>query len=192
MNAEADQQDLLSDLSDLDLMRHLLADMHDGLDGKITRLRHLADLSGAMGKRGTMIFGGPAAYLAWVEARDCYVHGNFVATVLLCQGMVEQLLAAYLHAGLLVDEIPERIQFRETLRLCRERDVISDVDVKDLEKLMGLRNPLSHFRHVDDASNLDRRSLNGGADPDVLIRRDADFAISLAARVLAKPAFRLG
>ena len=42
------------------------------------------------------------------------------------------------------------------------------------------------------ASNLERRSLNGGADPDVLIRRDADFAISIAARVLAKPAFRLG
>lgn len=97
MNAEGDQQDLLSDLSDLDLMRHLLADMHDGLDGKITRLRRLADLSGAMGKRGTMIFGGPAAYLAWVEARESYVHGNFVATVLLCQGMVEQLLAAYLN-----------------------------------------------------------------------------------------------
>ena len=48
MNVEADQQDLLSDLSDLDLMRHLLADMHDGLDGKITRLRNLADLSGAL------------------------------------------------------------------------------------------------------------------------------------------------
>ena len=192
MNGEGDQQDLLSDLSDLDLMRHLLADLHDGLDGKITRLRHLADLSGAMGKRGTMIFGGPAAYLAWLEARDCYVHGNFVATVLHCQGMVEQLLAAYLHAGLLVDKIPERIQFRETLRLCREQDVVSDNDVKDLERLMSLRNPLSHFRRVDDVSNLGRRSLDGGAHPDVLIRRDADFAISLAARVLAKPAFRLG
>lgn len=192
MNTEADQPDLMSDLSDLDLMRHLLADIHDGLDGKITRLRYLADLSGAMGKRGTMIFGGPAAHLAWVEARDCFVHGNFVATVLLCQGMVEQLLAAYLHAGLLMDEIPERIQFRKTLRLCRERDVISDDDVKDLERLMDLRNPLSHFRHVDDASNLERRSIDDGEHPDVLIRRDAIFAISLAARVLSKPAFRLG
>ncbi|WER08077.1 hypothetical protein PUH89_12110 [Rhodobacter capsulatus] len=70
--------------------------------------------------------------------------------------------------------------------------MISDNDVKDLERLMSLRNPLSHFRHVDDASNLERRSLDGGAHPDVLIRRDADFAIGLAARVLAKPGFRLG
>jgi len=192
MNTRRDQPDLLSDLSDLDLVRYLLADLHDGLDGKVSRLHLLADLSGTMGQRGTMIFGWPAAYLAWVEARDCFVHGNFVATILLCQGLVEQLLAAYLHAGLLVGDIPGRVQFRETLRRCREHDVISDDDVKDLERLMGLRNPLSHFRHVDDASNLERRSIDGGEHPDELIRRDANFAISLAARVLAKPAFRLG
>jgi hypothetical protein len=192
MNTRRDQPDLLSDLSDLDLVRYLLADLHDGLDGKVSRLHLLADLSGTMGQRGTMIFGGPAAYLAWVEARDCFVHANFVATILLCQGLVEQLLAAYLHAGLLVGDIPGRVQFRETLRRCRKHDVISDDDVKDLERLMGLRNPLSHFRHVDDASNLERRSIDGGEHPDELIRRDANFAISLAARVLAKPAFRLG
>lgn len=49
------------------------------------------------------------------------MHGNFAATVLLCQGLVEHLLAAYLHAGLLIDDIPDRIPFRETLRRCRER-----------------------------------------------------------------------
>ena len=105
MNQERGQPDLLSDLSDLDLARHLLADMHDGLEGKASRLRFLTNLSGTMGQRGTMIFGGPAAYLAWVEARDCFVHGNFVATVLLCQGMVEQLLAAFLHGSNFVENI---------------------------------------------------------------------------------------
>lgn len=192
MNRKSDQPDLLSDLSDLDLVRHLLEDLHDDLEGKVSRLHLLADLSETMGKRSTMIYGGPAAYHAWVEARDCFVHGNFVATVLLCQSLVEQLLAAYLHVGLLVDKIPEHIKFRKTLSLCRERDVISDEDVKDLEHLMSLRNPLSHFRHVDDAGNLERRSMTGGDRPNELIRRDAHFAIGLAARVLAMPAFRLG
>ena len=105
MNQERDQPDLLSDLSDLDLARHLLADMHDGLEGKASRLRFLTDLSGTMGQRGAMIFGGPAAYHDWVEARDCFVHGNFVAAVLLCQGMVERLLAAFLHGSNFVEII---------------------------------------------------------------------------------------
>lgn len=70
--------------------------------------------------------------------------------------------------------------------------MISDQDVTDLQKLMGLRNPLSHFRHVDDASNLDRRSVDTGQHAAALMRHDAVFAIGLAVRMLAKPAFRLG
>lgn len=58
-----------------------------------------------------MIFGGSPAWHAWVEARSSFVHGNFVATVLLCQGLMKQLLAAYLHARLLIEDLPEKIKF---------------------------------------------------------------------------------
>ena len=187
-----DQPDFLSELSDIDFVRHLLAELHDDLPGKVSRFRMLTDFGREMGPNGTMIFGGQAAHYAWLEARSSFVHGNFAATVLLCQGLVEHLLAAYLHAGLMIDDIPELIPFRDTLRRCRERDVISDQDVADLQKLMDLRNPLSHFRHVHDASNLDRRSIDTGQHAMDLMRRDAVFAIGLAVRMLAKPAFRLG
>ena len=187
-----DEPDLMSDLSDLDFVRHLLADLHDDLPEKVGRFRMLTDLGGQMGPSGTMIFGGQSANLAWVEARSSFVHGNFIATILLCQGLAEHLLAAYLHAGLLVENIPERIQFADTLHRCRERDVISDQDVTDLRRMMDLRNPLSHFRHVDDGSNLDRRTIDAGASAEELLRRDATFSIALVVAILAKPAFRLG
>lgn len=187
-----DEPDLMSDLSDLDFVRHLLADLHDDLPEKVGRFRMLTDLGGQMGPSGTMIFGGHSANLAWVEARSSFVHGNFIATILLCQGLAEHLLAAYLHAGLLVENIPERIQFADTLHRCRERDVISDQDVTDLRRMMDLRNPLSHFRHVDDGSNLDRRTIDAGASAEELLRRDATFSIALVVAILAKPAFRLG
>lgn len=192
MTDGGDQPDLLSDLTDLDFARLLLAEMHDDLHSKVARFRMLTNFSRDLGPNGTMIPGGHAAYHAWIEARSSFVHGNFAATVLLCLGLVEHLLAAYLHAGLLIDDIPDRIPFRETLRLCRERDVISDQDVAHLQKLMALRNPLSHFRHVDDGGNLDRRSLYFGQHATDLMRHDAVFAIGLTVRMLAKPAFRLG
>ena len=192
MTDSGDQPDLLSDLTDLDFARHLLAEMHDDLHGKVSRFRMLTDFSRDLGRNGTTIPGGHAAYHAWIEARSSFVHGNFAATVLLCQGLAEQLLATHLHADLLIDDIPERIPFRETLRRCRERDVISDQDVADLQKLMELRNPLSHFRHVDDGGNLDRRSLDTGQHAADLMQHDAVFAVGLAVRMLAKPAFRLG
>jgi hypothetical protein len=65
----------------------------------------LTDLGGQMVRSGTMICGGHAAYHARAEARSSFVHGNYVATILLCQGLVEYLLAAYLHARLLVDDV---------------------------------------------------------------------------------------
>lgn len=66
-------------ISDLDAVSHLLADLHDELPGKVTRFRHLADLGGALGSQGTMLFGGTAAFNAWMEARSSFVHGNFAA-----------------------------------------------------------------------------------------------------------------
>lgn len=192
MVTHGDQTDLLSDLSDMDFVRHLLADLHDNLPEKVSRFRMLTDLGGQMGPSGTMIFGGHAAYHAWIEARSSFLHGNFVATILLCQGLAEHLLAHYLYAGLLVDKIPDRIQFADTLRRCRERNVISDQNVADLRRMMDLRNPLSHFRHVDDSSNLDRRTIDSGVSADDLLRRDAIFSIGLVVSVLTKPAFRLG
>lgn len=186
------QDDLLSGISALDAVSHLLADLHDDLPGKVTRFRHLADLGDALDPQGTMLFGGTTAFNAWVEARSSFVHGNFAATILLCQSLVENLLAAFLHAGLMMDDLPPRIAFRDTLKRCQDRNLISSQDSDDLERLMGLRNPLSHFRTVADGQNLDRRAITTGLQSEALIERDAWFAIGLAVRILAKPQFRLG
>lgn len=189
---EKAQSDLLSGLSDLDAVSHLLADLHDDLPGKVTRLRHLADLGGALGTQGTMLFGGTATFTAWTEARSSFVQGNFAATILLCQSLVENLLAAFLHAGLTTDDLPPRIAFRDTLKRCQDRNLLSGRDFDDLQRLMSLRNPLSHFRTVGDDQNIDRRAIHAGVHSSALIERDAWFAIGLAVRTLAKPQFGVG
>lgn len=189
--ASDSQADLLSQVSDLGFTRLLLADMHDGLVGKVSRFRQLADLSMALGSNGTMLPGGETTYAAWTEARTSYVHGNFMATVLLAQGLVEHLLAAHLSIGLNAEELPERISFQETLKRCRAHGVITEKDAADLRRLMNLRNPLSHFRSVEDPSNLSRRVISDQLSADEYLRRDATFAIGLAVRLLALDAFRL-
>ena len=139
-----------------------------------------------------MLSGGSTTYAAWTEARSSFVHGNYVATVLLCQSLIENLLAAFLHEGLTPDQLPPRIAFRQTLARCRAKSLITDQDNRDQERLMNLRNPLSHFQTFEDGQNLDRRAVNAGLRPDEVLRRDAWFAIGLAVKILAKPPFRLG
>src|SRR6266568_8539552 len=62
----------------------------------------------------------------------------------------------------------------------------------NLKKPVNLRNPLTHFRHVDDEHNLDRRSIATGRLAGESLSNDAWFAISLPTRMLAKQPFRLG
>jgi hypothetical protein len=184
-----DQSDLLSGVTDVSLMRFLLEDLHDDLLGKVQRFRYLHDLGEENGRR-TMLFGGHVASNAWIEARSSFVHGNHVATVLLCQSLIENLLAAFLHGGLLND-LPPRIQFDETLKRCKEAGILTDEDVAELKALVALRNPLTHFRNVDDDRNLDRRSMATGRYTSDILSKDAWFAITLASRMMGKPEFRL-
>ena len=107
-----------------------------------------------------MLFGGEITDAAWREARWSFIHGNFAATVLLCQGLAEHLLGSFLHAALLIDDLPKRVSFAETLRRCQDRKVISDRDATDLRRLMELRNPLSHFRDLNDPAGLTGRVLS--------------------------------
>jgi hypothetical protein len=184
--------DVTPDEGDLDSVRYLIAEMHDDLTGRVQRLRLLANLLETWPGQALFLSGGSATLSAWTEARSSFVYGNYVGTILLCQSLVENLLASFLHASLLVDDLPPRIAFKETLNRCQSHNLVSDEDCRDLERLMSLRNPLSHFRNVNDDQNIDRRALESGLQSNDLLRQDAWFAIGLAVRVLAKPEFQLG
>lgn len=186
------QPDLLSPVPDLGYARFLLADLHDDLQGKVARFRQLSDLSASLGSNGAMLTGGETTWAAWTEARTSFIHGNFVATVLLSQGLAEHMLASYLALGVNAEILPDRIGFQETLKRCLARSIISETDAADLRRLMSLRNPLSHYRSVDDPASLTRRVIDEQLGADEHLRRDATFAIAMAVRLLSLPAFRIG
>jgi hypothetical protein len=49
MTSEPHQADLFDNIHDIDLLRWLLADLHDDLPNKLARFRQLTDLSAALG-----------------------------------------------------------------------------------------------------------------------------------------------
>jgi len=185
------QTELLSPIKDVDIFRILLADLHDDLPGKTARYHQLSDLAMALGPAGTMLPGGETALATWMEARSSFVHGNFVATVILCQGLAEHLLAAHLSLELDGKGLPARISFQETLDRSLSREVITSEDAVNLRRLAALRNPLSHYRSIEDISNLSRRAVDSRQRADVHLLSDATFAISVAVRLLSLPPFRL-
>ncbi|KFX63359.1 hypothetical protein KBK24_0116645 [Burkholderia sp. K24] len=186
------QMELLSSIRDVDVFRVLLADLHDDMEGKVARFRQLADLSMSLGSGGTMMPGGETALAAWTEARSSFVHGNFVATIMLCQGLAEHVLAAHLLLGLDGERLPDRVSFVHSLTRCVEKEVIAEQDADDLRRLMKMRNPLTHYRSIDDPSNLSRRVVDTQQPAEAHLLTDATFAMSMAIRLLSLPVFRLG
>jgi hypothetical protein len=176
---------------DADALRVLLADMHDDLSGKVGRFRLIADLSAELGPMGAMMSGEEVVFPAWVEAQSSFVHGNYAATVLLCQALVEHILAARLTSEKDGEAVSSRVSFKDTLNRCVVRGVITQQDADDFLRLVGLRNPLSHYRTVDDHSNLVQRALNTTLPAGAHLLNDASFAISMVIRLLALPVFRM-
>lgn len=186
------QLDMFSEINDLSAARHLVAELHDELGGKVSRLRYISDLRDSLGSEGTMLSGGTATYGAWVEAQSSFVHGNYIATILLCQSLIENLLASTVHDFQADDSPKRKAQLGETLIYCTEKEIISRVDSANIRRLMEVRNPLTHFRPLSEGSNVDNRAVKLGIRTTSLIEQDARFAIGLAVQILSRPQFRIG
>lgn len=104
--AKPKQERLFSPLHDLQAAQLLLGELHDDLPGRVARFHQINDLYANLGSRGMMIPGGEAAYTAWVEARSSFVSGNYIATVMLRQGLAGHIFAANLTARPDAPEIP--------------------------------------------------------------------------------------
>jgi len=88
--------------------------------------------------------------------------------------------------------VPNRVAFAETLRLCEGKGYLTGHDSAELKKLANLRNPLAHYRSLDDPSHVDRRSMTEKAHFLEILERDAFFAIALIMHILGKKPFRVG
>lgn len=184
-------RNLLSGLDDLDVAQQFLAELHDDIRGRAGRLHQLADLSRELGLGGAMIPGGTITYRAWTEARASFINGHFVATVLLCQGMMEHLLASDMEMQLDPVSIPPKASAKMIRQRSREVGLITPDEERELELLERMRNPLTHHRKVNDPEHIDQQALQENAHSNDIIERNAVFAITLVMKILAKPSFCL-
>src|SRR5690606_29783908 len=177
--------------------------MADDLPFRIHRFRTLIALDADLGGSGVMLPGGPTAYMAYVEARSSFVAGNFAATILLSQTLIENLLGGHLILDDVSREVRKRTprtskplgarpQIRPMLDHALEAGVLDAMDVENIERLMALRNPLVHFRNVNDPDNLTRKAMESGVHPDQIMYEDARFAISTLIAVVGKAQFAIG
>jgi hypothetical protein len=182
---------LHNDLPDLiDIASYLTADFGDNLAGAVARYRFLMELDANFGSDWIMLPGGTASFQAYTESRTSFVFGNFLATIVLAQGLVENLLGShlYIQEGIKpIHGLPQRqsgdLSARPSVREILSKSVEDGLISADLkariDRLIGLRNPLVHYRNVDDGAHLMRRSMKENIPESELLETDADFAVSV-------------
>jgi hypothetical protein len=95
------------------------------------------------------------------EAKDCFIYGNCISTVILAQVVVEQMIRFYVFRDRKIKkrsrvweddkEEKKRNVFYYLLKEGNKFGLLTDLEYNEIEQLRNIRNPLVHFR--DDPSN---------------------------------------
>ena len=156
------------------LIAHLTMEDKNSRESRAHRLSYFMGVvqipSGTFGK-----FPGAITHPCYEEVRLAYIHGLYLATVLLSLSYVEHQLANQLHeAG---ESGVNRAKPSELLEKAYQRGMLSRSEFDTFNDLRGIRNSYAHFRHPGHPTELSKRSRDQGARPHDVMKTDAERAL---------------
>jgi len=109
------------------------------------------------------------------EAKDCFVYGQFVATLVLAASFMEHWLGGVLSAAGQHKVAGQGL--KAIIAHCRESRVIPSVLCDKIDALRLSRNPFVHLKPFDHSHNLGQRMLSRRMHPDSILESDAREAL---------------
>ncbi len=151
-------------------------------EGRARRLSHL--LEAVQLPEDGLCFQGENSLQAFEEARLAYIHGLYLATVLLSLTCIEYEIAGRLYAE--GWEKAKHATLEELLSEAHAYNMISDWERETLQKLRSIRNSHTHFRPPGAASSMTRRVVAQNMTANEVFLKDAEQAIKVLGRFLAR------
>ena len=137
------------------------------------RLRHLMEV--IQTPEEGVLFHGELSFQSFNEVRLAYIHGLYLATILLSLTCIEQELSGQLYAA--GWERAKKTQLKKLLVKAHEFGILSETELDTFQRLRNVRNAYAHFRAVCDSSSLLHRSVDQHELPNDVIETDAQQAI---------------
>ena len=164
------------------------------LDGRAERLSFIVD---EYGSEGAVQFfhGGPLVKEFFEDLRWCYVNGQFVGCVSLCQCFFEETLRSLL-AGPgpnygITDEWLEKAGCYVLIEKAVNVGIISEKEAENLHVLRKKRNQYVHAKPIFSDEHFARRVIEENKPPFEIAGEDARWAIKLLLNTLRGPLFRV-
>lgn len=109
------------------------------------------------------------------EAKDCFVYGQYVATVVLSASFVEHWLGS-----ILIARGAQKVSAQGLAAIighCRENDLLPAVLCDKVDALRKIRNPFVHLKSFDHPHGLGQRMLKQRTHPDTILEADSKEAL---------------
>jgi hypothetical protein len=135
---------------------------------------------------GFLISGGWLSYRLLQEAKECFVHGQYLATAILGVAFVERIFAAELYAAGRDDL--ERSGGLDLLREALASGRLSLDEFQRFDRMRRLRNLLAHFRRPLASGTVEAHAVQQGSHPDRILAADAEAILEGALAVLQRSA----
>lgn len=171
---------------DDELKRWLLSEDELSLLNRLVRLKWLVKEFGEQ-KEYIGFYGGLICKEAFEEARRSYLNGNYIATVVLCQIVLENSLhGIFVTIGR--DDL-EKASFRKLLKEAYESRLISDDEYDLFNEVRKLRNPYTHYRSPKNKEYLGARIIENGEIHFDIFEEDAKIALRAVFKLLGRYPF---
>lgn len=163
----------------------LLAEDDASRSSRSARLAFVVQASGP--PSDMLIPGGFVPVRALEETKWCYINGQFLACIVLCQAILEHVLAGQF--SLMGKDSLIKKGFE---RLCDEalaNHLISCSEHRALANLRLLRNPYVHPKRINDPTRLERRMMTEKRSQEDIIEGDARQALLAVLRLMTRYPF---
>ena len=156
-----------------ELITWLETDESASREWRASRLRYFLEAIESPEER--VFFQGEESKHSFNEVRLAYVHGLYLATVLLSLACIEREMAGRFYAAG-CDEV-KGATLEGLLSKAHEQDIISDAELDTFQRLRSVRNSYAHFRPPLHSSSLTGRALDQNVLPNEVLMVDAQKAI---------------
>lgn len=163
----------------------LLAEDDASRSSRSGRLAFVVQASGA--PCDMLIPGGFVPARALAEIKWCYINGQFLACIVLCQVMLEHVLAGQF--ALMGNDDLIRKGFKVLCDKALAAQLISPSEYRALTCLRLYRNPYVHPRKMDDATRVERRMLAEHRSLESIVEDDARGALVAVLRLMGRYPF---
>lgn len=138
---------------------------------------------------GWAFFGDHGVAGPWNELRRTFVDGSFVATILIGQAFLENLLGGLLHWQ---EEPVDTAGLAGLLQRTWDRGWLTSEEFHVLDALRRVRNPYAHYRNFQHSDSLVQRAIAAEEIPDALVEGDAWAVVEALYHLVNRQPFALG